>query len=116
MAKLKIGIVNSSSIVKSYGGVAPFIKNLDPFLQEAFDVSYVLLPDFLYNIQFIPRRLIFVLYLIGKKRQLRKFDMILSHVPEGSWFVSFGKVPFVHPESKPDVYSGKRATRNSQNI
>ena len=96
MAKLKLGIVNSSSIIKSYGGVAPFIKNLDPFLQEAFDVTYVLLPDFLYNIQFIPRRLIFVLYLLGKKRQLKRFDMILSHVPEGSWFVSFGKVPFVH--------------------
>ena len=96
MVKLKLGIVNSSSIVKSYGGVAPFIKNLDPFLQEVFDVTYVLLPDWLYNIQFIPRRLIFSLYLLGKKNQLNKFDMIFSHVPEGSFVVSYGKVPFIH--------------------
>jgi glycosyltransferase involved in cell wall biosynthesis len=96
MKKLKLGIVNSSSIIKSYGGVAPFIKNLDPFLQDAFEVTYVLLPDYIYNIQFIPRRLLFVLYLLGKRRQLKRFDMILSHVPEGSFVVSYGKIPFVH--------------------
>lgn len=96
MSRYKLGIVNSSSILKSYGGVAPFIKNLDPFLQEAFDVTYVLLPDWLYNIHFIPRRFIFSLYLLGKTRQLNRFDMIFSHVPEGSFVVSFGKVPFIH--------------------
>jgi len=96
MPKIKLCIINSSSIDKSYGGVAPFIKNLDPFLQEAFDVSYVLLPDKLYNIQFIPRRFIFLLYLIWKGGRLRKCDMIFSHVPEGSYVVSYGKVPFIH--------------------
>jgi glycosyltransferase involved in cell wall biosynthesis len=96
MQKIKLCIVNSSSIDKSYGGVAPFIKNLDPFLQEAFDVTYLLLPDKLYNIQFVPRRLIFSLYLIWKRRRLRKFDMIFSHVPEGSFVISYGKVPFIH--------------------
>jgi glycosyltransferase involved in cell wall biosynthesis len=96
MVKPKLAIINSSSIVKSYGGVAPFIKNLDPFLQDAFDVTYVLLPDYLYRINFIPRRLIFVLYLLGKRRQLKGFDMILSHVPEGSFVVSYGRVPFTH--------------------
>ena len=96
MEKLKLGIINSSSILKSYGGVAPFIKNLDPFLKDAFDVTYVLLPDRLYNIHFIPRRLIFLLYLLGKKRKLKNLDMIFSHVPEGSFLVSFGRVPFIH--------------------
>jgi glycosyltransferase involved in cell wall biosynthesis len=96
MPKPKLAIINSSSILKSYGGVAPFIKNLDPFLQEAFEVTYVLLPDYLYNIHFIPRRLIFSLYLIGNRGKWRAFDMILSHVPEGSFVVSFGKVPFIH--------------------
>jgi len=96
MGKIKLAIVNSSSIVKSYGGVAPFIKNLDPFLREAFDVTYILLPDWLYEIQFIPRRLLFSLYLLGKRRVLKKFDMIFSHVPEGSYVVSYGKVPFIH--------------------
>jgi glycosyltransferase involved in cell wall biosynthesis len=96
MKKIRLGIINSSSITKSYGGVAPFIKNLDPFLQEAFDVTYVLLPDFLYNIHFIPRRLIFSFYLLGRLKTLKKFELIFSHVPEGSFLVSYGKVPFIH--------------------
>jgi glycosyltransferase involved in cell wall biosynthesis len=96
MTKPKLGIVNSSTYIKSYGGIAPFIKNLDPFLQEAFDVTYVVLPDSLYNIHFIPRRLLFIFYLLGKRKQLRNFDMILSHVPEGSFIVSYTKVPFGH--------------------
>jgi len=96
MAKPRLGILNSSSIIKSYGGIAPFIKNLDPFLQEAFDVTYIVLPDKLYNIQFIPRRLLYVLYLIGKRRTLNRFDMLISHVTEGAFIASFGKTPFVH--------------------
>jgi glycosyltransferase involved in cell wall biosynthesis len=96
MAKLKLAIVNSTPLSMSYGGVAPFIKNMDPFMQQEFDVTYILLPASLTRINFIPRRLIFLLYLVGKRRHLRKFDIILSHVPEGSWLVSFGKVPFIH--------------------
>jgi glycosyltransferase involved in cell wall biosynthesis len=96
MAKLKLGIVNSSSNLKSYGGVAPFIKNLDPFLREAFDVTYILLPDYLYNIHFIPRRLIFSFYLMGKRRKLKQMDMILSHVPEGSFIISYMRIPLAH--------------------
>ena len=96
MPKLKLGILNSASILKSYGGVTPFIKNLDPFLRDAFDTSYIMLPDYLYDIQIIPRRLLYALYLIAKRRQLKKFDMILSHVPEASFVVSYGRVPFIH--------------------
>ena len=96
MAKRRLGILNSSTFIKSYGGIAPFIKNLDPFLQEAFDVTYVVLPDSLYNIHFIPRRLIFLIYLLIKRKKLKDFDMILSHVPEGSIVASFGEVPLGH--------------------
>jgi glycosyltransferase involved in cell wall biosynthesis len=96
MAKLKLGIVNSTSIKMSYGGVAPFIKNLDPFMQDEFDVSYIVLPGSLSRISIIPQRLIFLLYLLGKKKQLNNCDVILSHVPEGSYLVSFGKIPFIH--------------------
>ena len=96
MAKPRIGILNSSSIAKSYGGIAPFIKNLDPFLRKDFDLTYITLPDSLYKLSFIPHRLWYVLYLLTKTGRLKKMDMIISHVPEGSWVVSFGKVPFVH--------------------
>lgn len=93
---MKLGIVNSTPLSMSYGGVAPFIKNLDPFMRNEYDVTYILLPALLTRINFIPRRLIFLLYLLGKKKQLRDCDVILSHVPEGSYVVSFGKVPFIH--------------------
>ena len=96
LPKLKLCIINSSSNLKSYGGAAPFIKNLDPFLREAFDTTYILLPDYLYNIHFIPRRLIFTFYLIMKRTKLKRFDVILSHVPEGSFVVSYLGVPFIH--------------------
>ena len=96
MEKLKLGIVNSTPLNMSYGGVAPFIKNLDPFMREAFDVQYIILPAFLTRINFIPRRLIFLIYLLGQKKRIRDCEIILSHVPEGSWVVSFDKVPFIH--------------------
>ncbi len=96
MGKRRLGIVNSISIKMSYGGVAPFIKNLDPFMQEEFDVSYMVLPGWLESIKVIPQRFIFLLYLLGKKKQLNGCDVILSHVPEGSYIVSFGKIPFIH--------------------
>jgi glycosyltransferase involved in cell wall biosynthesis len=96
MMKRKLGIVNSTSINMSYGGVAPFIKNLDPFMQDEYDVQYIVLPASLTRINIIPRRLIFLLYLLGKKKQLNGFDVILSHVPEGSFMVSYGRIPFIH--------------------
>ncbi len=96
MTKPRLGILNSSSIVKSYGGIAPFIKNLDPFLHDDFDVTYIVLPDNLYDFHYIPRRLSYVLYLFWKRRQLNRFDILLSHVTEGTYMASFGKTPFVH--------------------
>jgi len=96
MAKLKLGILNSSSIATSYGGVGPFMKNLDPFLKEDFDVTYVVLPGYLHRIRFIPRRLIFVLYLLFKRRVLNNFDIILSHEGEASFIASYRNTPIIH--------------------
>lgn len=96
MPKLKLGIINITSMKKSYGGIAPFVKNLDPYMQEAYEVDYVVLPEYLARIQIIPQRFIYLLYMLGKKRRLKGFDFILSHTPEGSYVVSFCKVPFIH--------------------
>lgn len=96
MIKNKLGIINSSSLDYTYGGVAPFIKNLDPFLKENFILSYICLPEYLNKINIIPKRLIFFCYLIWKYREIKKQDVIISHVPEGSFVMSFIKIPFVH--------------------
>ncbi|HEY1871280.1 MAG TPA: glycosyltransferase family 4 protein [Chitinophagaceae bacterium] len=96
MPKLKLGIVNITSMKMSYGGIAPFVKNLDPYMQEAYDVDYIVLPEFLVRISIIPQRFIFLVYMLWKKRRLKRFDFILSHTPEGSYVTSFCKVPFIH--------------------
>jgi len=96
MKKIKLGIINSSPFTTSYGGVGPFIKNLDPFLREAFEVTYITLPSYLHDLKFFPRRLTFLLYLLFKIKSFKQYDVLLSHVPEGSYIVSFTKTPLVH--------------------
>ncbi len=94
--KIKLAIVNTTHFKTSYGGIGPFIRNLDPFLSEAFDVTYVNLPGHLHNIKFVPNRLIFSLFLLFKRKSLKKYDVIFSHIPEGSYIISFIDIPLVH--------------------
>lgn len=96
MKKPKLGIVNSSPPTTSYGGVGPFIKNLDPFLREHFEVHYINLPPALHDLKDIPRRLTFLLYLAFKRKIFKNYDAILSHVPEGSYIISFSQTPLIH--------------------
>lgn len=96
MKKIKLGILNSSPLENSYGGTSPFMKNLNPFLKQPFDVSYITLPPFLHDLKFFPRRLTLTLFLILKIRSLKRYDVILSHVPEGSYIVSFTNTPLIH--------------------
>lgn len=93
--KKKLAIINSSSLETSYGGVGPFIKNLDPFLRDTFDVTYFHLPEELHDSKW-PRRLVFLVYLWKKRDELNKFDMILSHVPEGSLVATYTNTPLAH--------------------
>lgn len=95
--KIKLGIVNTFPIKTSYGGIGPFMKNLDPFLSEAFEVTYINLPARLRNnIKLVPNRLTYMAFLLSKMRMLKKYDIFLSHVPEGSYIISFTGVPLVH--------------------
>ena len=96
MKKIKLGIINSTSLNDLYGGVAPFIKNLDPFLREEFDVTYICLPEKFNKIDFLPKRFIFLCYLITIWIRINKQDILLSHVPEGSFIISYSKVPIIH--------------------
>lgn len=96
MKKLKVGILNSSPLQITYGGVAPFMKNLDPFLQKEYEVTYLSLPKFLHDLDFMPRRLTYFIFLIAKMNKICRFDILISHVPEGSYLGSFTKVPLVH--------------------
>ncbi len=96
MKSMRLGIINSSPLNVSYGGVGPFIKNLDPFLRKNYDIHYITLSQRLLSNLIVPRRLLFILYLIVQRKKLFSYDMILSHVPEGSYIVSFTNIPLVH--------------------
>jgi len=92
----KLGVINGSSLDTSYGGVGPFIRNLDPFLRNEYQVTYIHLPDWTHKVRFIPSRLMYLFYLIFNIRMLTRQDVLLSHVPEGGYVASFTSVPLVH--------------------
>lgn len=88
-------ILNTDSMDYSYGGVCPFMRNMHPYLKEAFNVDYLTLPD-AWKSGWSPVRVKYMIYLLLNKRELSKYDFILSHSPEGSYIASFTKTPFAH--------------------
>lgn len=94
--KKKIAIINSDPYTFSYGGVAPFIKNMHPFLNKEFDVEYLFLDEKYKKIKLLPGRLAMIFYLLHHKNKIKSFDFILSHIPEGSFVVSYMNIPYAH--------------------
>lgn len=94
--KKKLAIINSDPYTFSYGGVAPFIKNMHPFLIKEFDVEYLFLDEKYKKIKLLPGRLAMLFYLLHYKDKIKSFDFILSHIPEGSFIVSYMKIPYAH--------------------
>jgi glycosyltransferase involved in cell wall biosynthesis len=92
----RVAVINSTDLQFSYGGTSPFMRNLDPFLKEAYELHYFHVPAFLQKIDFLPRRLVFMIYLLFKRKELSRYDFIISHVPEGSYVISFSSVPYLH--------------------
>lgn len=93
--KNKLAIINSSSWNCSYGGVAPFMRNMHPYLSNEFDVQYFHLPDPIRN-TLIPNRIKIMFYLWRHRKEIKKCDFIISHIPEGSFVVSFFNIPYAH--------------------
>lgn len=91
----KIAILNTDPLTCNYGGVAPFIRNLDPFLQKEFSIKYFYVQENAHK-DIIPRRFKILWKLLMKKKELSQFDFIISHIPEGSYIASFNHVPYAH--------------------
>jgi glycosyltransferase involved in cell wall biosynthesis len=94
--KKKLAIINSDPYNFSYGGVAPFIKNMHPFLNQEFDIEYFFLTERYKKFPLLPGRLKIIFYLLLNKKRIQSFDFILSHIPEGSFVISFLSVPYAH--------------------
>ncbi len=91
----KLGIINSDSKEFSYGGVAPIMRNMHPYLEKAFEVEYFYLPD-KWKKMWGLNRVKIMIYLFLHRKELKSCDFILSHIPEGSYVVSFMGVPYAH--------------------
>lgn len=95
-ARPKVAILLANSLETSYGGIGPFVKNLDVHLTDYYELKYFFLPEKYEKVTMVPHRLIYMVYIFSKYFSLRKFDFIISHSPEGSFVVSLFKLPFVH--------------------
>lgn len=93
--KHKLVVLNTDPKEFSYGGVCPFMRNMHPYLSDAFDLEYIVLPD---SWKKLPgsTRVKYLVYLWLHKGQLKKCDFILSHGPEGSYVASFSGKPYSH--------------------
>ena len=93
--KKKLGIINSDPKECTYGGVAPIMRNMHPYLNEAFDLTYYYIPSSWEKFP-LPGRIKMMIYILCNFNEIKKNDFILSHIPEGSFLVSFMKKPFAH--------------------
>lgn len=91
----KLAVINSDPMDCNYGGVAPFLRNMHPYLCENFDVEYFTIPP-TWTGRRIPGRIKMMWTLLKRHKAIKKCDFVLSHVPEGSYIVSFLGVPYCH--------------------
>lgn len=95
MLKRKLAIINSDPKDCTYGGVAPIMRNMHPYLEKEYDISYFYLSGKWVNLP-LPGRLKIMLYILFNWNKIKSNDFILSHVPEGSFLVSYMNKPFSH--------------------
>lgn len=79
----------------SYGGVAPFMRNMHKYFAEEFEVEYFYLPK-PQSLSILPGRIKLMLYLWRNRDRLKSCDFLLSHVPEGSYVSSYMGKPYAH--------------------
>ncbi|OOG68052.1 glycosyltransferase [Algoriphagus sp. A40] len=94
--KLKAAVLLTNSYLTSYGGIGPFVRNLDIDLGHYFDLQYYFLPEKFEKFNKIPHRLLYVFFLLKNFAKLKQNDLIISHSPEGSYIATFTSRPLVH--------------------
>ena len=87
-------IVNSEPKESSYGGVAPLMRNMHPYLAEAFEVTY-LYPKLKHG-SWVPNRISTFWFFLRNRKEMKRYDFVLSHIPEASLVLSYMKQPFGH--------------------
>ena len=91
--KYKLLICHHYGPEEKAGGITSVMRNMHPYLSDAFDVTYMTLPK---SWQHGSTRAAYFLYMWLHRKELKKYDFILSHVPESSYFVVKSGVPCAH--------------------
>lgn len=91
--KKKLLITHHHRPEANTGGITSVMRNMHPYLNEAFDVEYMTLPK---SWQHGSTRAAYFLYMWLHKNRLKNYDFILSHIPEASYFVVKSGVPCAH--------------------
>lgn len=92
---MKLAILNSDPKECTYGGVAPIMRNMHPFLSKEFEIDYFYTPSEWDKIPG-PKRIKTLIYFLSVRKKMYSYDFILSHIPEGSYVASFTHTPYAH--------------------
>ena len=71
------------------GGQATFLRNIIPYLAVQYEVRLLSLPRTYQNIRWIPRRFLYMVFILYKFRVIRKADIIFSNTPESAFVATF---------------------------
>lgn len=93
MKKYKLLICHHYTPEENTGGITSVMRNMHPYLCDTFDVDYMTLPK---SWQHGSTRASYFIYMWLHRKRLKKYDFILSHVPESSYFVVKSGVPCAH--------------------
>ena len=91
--KKKLLICHHYQPEEKAGGITSVMRNMHPYLSEAFDVEYMTLPK---SWQHGSTRASFFLYMWLHKGRLKKYDFIISHIPESSFWMVKSGMPCAH--------------------
>lgn len=91
--KYKLLICHHYMPTEKAGGITSVMRNMEPYLKDAFDVTYMTLPK---SWQHGSTRAAYFLYVWLHRKEFKKYDAVLSHVPESSYWMVKSGVPCIH--------------------
>ncbi len=93
MNKYKLLICHHYMPEEKAGGITSVMRNMDSYLRGAFDVTYMTLPK---SWQYGSTRASYFIYMWLHRSQFKKYDAVISHVPESSYWMVKSGVPNIH--------------------
>jgi glycosyltransferase involved in cell wall biosynthesis len=86
--KKKLLLLNDVNSEDMIGGQATFLHNIIPYLKKHYEVRLLVLPKSFLKITLIPRRLMYLAYVLLKFRTIKSSDIIFSHTPESAFIAT----------------------------